>query len=163
MNIGMLGTGIVGQTIGSRLVDLGHTVKMGSRTPNNERARAWARGFAPLVPQNLQVPLNWEPSWYYEFGGTHYFDNGWTVSAGYIFNENSIPDRYYNPLVSDLDRHFFSVGTGYRGKRVDFDVAYQFGFGPTRTVTGTTTTITPTCTRGYRPGCGIRTRMNTSP
>jgi hypothetical protein len=29
-----------------------------------------------------------------------------------------------------------SVGTGFRGKRFDFDVAYQFGYGPTRTVTG---------------------------
>jgi 8-hydroxy-5-deazaflavin:NADPH oxidoreductase len=43
MNIGVLGTGIVGQTIGSRLVEAGHKVKMGSRVPNNENARAWGR------------------------------------------------------------------------------------------------------------------------
>lgn len=43
MNIGILGTGIVGQTIGSRLVELGHEVKMGSRTAGNDNARAWAR------------------------------------------------------------------------------------------------------------------------
>jgi 8-hydroxy-5-deazaflavin:NADPH oxidoreductase len=41
MNIGILGTGNVGETIGSRLIELGHTVKMGSRTSTNEKAAAW--------------------------------------------------------------------------------------------------------------------------
>lgn len=43
MNIGILGTGIVGQTIGNRLIELGHNVKMGSRLANNDAARAWAK------------------------------------------------------------------------------------------------------------------------
>ena len=43
MNIGILGTGIVGQTIGTRLVELGHGVKLGSRTVDNGNARAWAK------------------------------------------------------------------------------------------------------------------------
>ena len=43
MNIGILGTGIVGQTIGTRLIELGHGVKLGSRTANNGNARAWAK------------------------------------------------------------------------------------------------------------------------
>jgi predicted dinucleotide-binding enzyme len=43
MNIGIFGTGSVGQVIGSRLVDLGHSVMMGSRTHDNEKARAWKR------------------------------------------------------------------------------------------------------------------------
>jgi len=43
MNIGILGTGIVGQTIGTRLIELGHDVKIGSREANNGNARAWAK------------------------------------------------------------------------------------------------------------------------
>jgi 8-hydroxy-5-deazaflavin:NADPH oxidoreductase len=42
MRIGMLGTGIVGRTIGGRLVDVGHEVKLGSRTADNADATAWA-------------------------------------------------------------------------------------------------------------------------
>ena len=42
MKIGILGTGVVGSTIGTRLVQLGHEVMMGSRTPQNEKASAWA-------------------------------------------------------------------------------------------------------------------------
>jgi hypothetical protein len=44
MRIGILGTGIVGQTIGSRLVQLGHDVKLGARSATNEKAAKWVSG-----------------------------------------------------------------------------------------------------------------------
>jgi 8-hydroxy-5-deazaflavin:NADPH oxidoreductase len=43
MKIAVLGTGIVGETIASKLVALGHEVKMGSRSANNEKAAAWVK------------------------------------------------------------------------------------------------------------------------
>ena len=43
MRIGVLGTGVVGQTIGKKLVALGHDVRMGARTANNEKAEGWAK------------------------------------------------------------------------------------------------------------------------
>jgi len=89
-----------------------------------------------VVPQNVPLVLQWQSSWYYEFGATRYLDNHWHVSAGYIFNENSMPSAHYQPLVTDLDRHFLSAGVGYNGKRFDFDVAYQFGFAASRSVSG---------------------------
>jgi hypothetical protein len=41
MKIGILGTGMVGITIGTKLIQLGHDVKTGSRTATNEKALAW--------------------------------------------------------------------------------------------------------------------------
>ena len=41
MKTAVLGTGMVGDTIGSKLVELGHSVMMGSRTANNEKAQAF--------------------------------------------------------------------------------------------------------------------------
>jgi 8-hydroxy-5-deazaflavin:NADPH oxidoreductase len=41
MNIGVLGTGIVGETIATALTEKGHNVRMGSRSANNEKAAAW--------------------------------------------------------------------------------------------------------------------------
>jgi predicted dinucleotide-binding enzyme len=43
MKIGILGTGMVGDTIGTKLIQLGHEVKMGSRTATNEKAAAWVQ------------------------------------------------------------------------------------------------------------------------
>jgi long-chain fatty acid transport protein len=95
------------------------------------------------VQQNVPVRLDWRDSWNYEFGVTRYFDNGWHVSGGYVFSENSVPDNYYTPLAADMDRHFFSLGIGRTGKTFDFDVTYQLGYGPPHTVTGSSPSATP--------------------
>ncbi len=82
------------------------------------------------------LALGWQSSMYYEFGATRYLGKGWHVSAGYIYNENSVPNATYEPLVFDLNRHFWSLGAGFQGEHFGFDVAYQLGYGPTRTVSG---------------------------
>ncbi|MGB3947754.1 MAG: NAD(P)-binding domain-containing protein [Bacteroidia bacterium] len=41
MKIAVLGTGNVGDTIGSKLIELRHSVMMGSRTADNEKAKAF--------------------------------------------------------------------------------------------------------------------------
>jgi len=42
MKIGVLGTGMVGRSIATKVADLGHDVMMGSRTADNEAAAQWA-------------------------------------------------------------------------------------------------------------------------
>ncbi|MBO0933787.1 NADPH-dependent F420 reductase [Fibrella aquatilis] len=41
MHIAVLGTGMVGEAIATRLLEVGHTVVMGSRSATNEKAAAW--------------------------------------------------------------------------------------------------------------------------
>ena len=96
------------------------------------------------INQDISLQLDWQASWMYEFGVTRYFDNNWHASAGIVYNENSVPNSYYTPLAADMDRYFFSVGTGYKGKRFNFDIAYQFGYGPTHTVSGSKPSSTVT-------------------
>lgn len=43
MQIGVLGSGVTGQTIGSKLVQLGHEVMLGSRDEANPPAVAWSK------------------------------------------------------------------------------------------------------------------------
>lgn len=49
--IGILGTGAVGRTIGTRLIELGYDVKMGSRTADNPKAGEWANTNSPRATQ----------------------------------------------------------------------------------------------------------------
>ena len=51
MRFGVLGTGVVGQTIGRKLVELGHEVVMGSRTAGNEKAVEWAAATGDLAAE----------------------------------------------------------------------------------------------------------------
>lgn len=41
MRVAVLGTGVVGQGLGTKLVEVGHEVMMGSRQAGNEKAVAW--------------------------------------------------------------------------------------------------------------------------
>jgi len=43
MKIGVLGTGMVGVTIATKLIQLGHHVTMGSRNPDNPTAARWSK------------------------------------------------------------------------------------------------------------------------
>jgi 8-hydroxy-5-deazaflavin:NADPH oxidoreductase len=47
MRYGVLGTGNVGRVLAGRLVEVGHEVRMGSRTADNEAAAAWAAEAGP--------------------------------------------------------------------------------------------------------------------
>lgn len=99
---------------------------------------SWSRLDTIYVHQAIptQLLLNWDNSWYYELGVTRDIGKGWHVSGGYIYNQNSVPSKTFNPWVPDLDRQFLSAGVGFRGDHFSFDLAYQYGFAGTRTVSG---------------------------
>jgi len=96
-----------------------------------------------LSGTTLSLPFNWQSSWMFKFGGTRYFGEGWRVSAGYMYVENSVRTAYFNPLIPDSDRHIFSVGIGKRYNKLSWDVAYQFAWGPSRDVSGDTLVVAP--------------------
>jgi predicted dinucleotide-binding enzyme len=43
MRIAVLGTGMVGDTIASKLVKVGHPIMVGSRTADSDAGQAWLR------------------------------------------------------------------------------------------------------------------------
>lgn len=51
MKIAVLGTGMVGTTLASKMVERGHDVMMGSRTAGNEKARAWVEATGERAQQ----------------------------------------------------------------------------------------------------------------
>jgi predicted dinucleotide-binding enzyme len=57
MKIGILGTGIVGTTVGSALILKGHQVKLGSRGRQNEKAAEWVTKNGENASQTLSQTL----------------------------------------------------------------------------------------------------------
>jgi len=47
MRVGILGSGDVAKALGNGFIELGHEVKMGSRSATNEKVLAWAKGAGP--------------------------------------------------------------------------------------------------------------------
>ena len=77
---------------------------------------------------NVPIAFNWDSNFIYSLGGTRHFDNGWSVSAGYNFIENSMPDETFNPGVSDADRHWLNIGVSRAWENFTVNFAYQFAF-----------------------------------
>lgn len=89
---------------------------------------------------DLPVRFDWHSNFIYSIGGTRYFDNGWNISAGYNFIENSMPDDTFNPGVSDANRHWLNAGVGYRYEAFKLSFAYQYAFSD-RDVSGSIGTL----------------------
>lgn len=81
------------------------------------------------------IPFDWKSSFIYELGGSYTTPEGYIFAAGYDFNQNSQPDKYFTPGVSDADRHWFNLGFGRKCQAYSWMLAYQFGYS-NRTVDG---------------------------
>ena len=102
-------------------------------TLNNVRLH-WGKG--PL--NGYTIPFNWMDSWFYEFGAQYELNEQWTVRAGYIFSQNSVPQKMFSPSIVDSDRHVLSAGIGYNAKRFSVDIVYQYSLLADRTIRNST-------------------------
>jgi long-chain fatty acid transport protein len=94
----------------------------------------------PLMGGDSVLPLNWQSSWFYHFGVTRYFENGFFASMGYFFSEDSTTERNYTPYVPDSNIHVGSIGGGYKGEQWYFAFAAQVFLGEEREVNDHQTT-----------------------
>jgi long-chain fatty acid transport protein len=78
--------------------------------------------------------LKWNSSFIWELGATHYLKDGWIISAGYTFIENSVPEKTLLPIVPDSDRHAFSIGFGRDHGKMYWQVTCQYIYGIDRKI-----------------------------
>jgi long-chain fatty acid transport protein len=98
-------------------------------TLNNVRLH-WGKG--PL--NGYTIPFDWMDSWFYEFGAQYEINEHWTARAGYIFSQNTVPQKTFTPSIVDSDRHVLSGGIEYKTGRFSVDVVYQYTWLDDRTI-----------------------------
>jgi long-chain fatty acid transport protein len=84
---------------------------------------------------DVAIPFNWRSSFMYEFGVTKKFAHNFRVSAGYVYSQKSVPNDSFSPGIPDSNRHIFSAGFGQAYDHFNWALAYQYTYGPARTVT----------------------------
>jgi 8-hydroxy-5-deazaflavin:NADPH oxidoreductase len=85
MNIGVLGTGMVGETIATALIEKGHVVRMGSRSANNDKAAAWVKKSANHATQgNFNDASTFGETVFLCLNGAHALDAVRSVEAGNV-------------------------------------------------------------------------------
>ena len=83
---------------------------------------------------DIYLPFNWRSSFLYEFGVTKQLPYKFHASVGYVYSQDSVPNDSFNPGIPDSNRNIFSVGFGQKYDHFNWNVAYQYTVGPTRTI-----------------------------
>jgi long-chain fatty acid transport protein len=73
-----------------------------------------------------KIVLNWHDSVSIGTGMEWRPTEQLALRMGYLFTETSMPDFTFTPAVASNDRHIFSAGVGYKGRRESIDFAYSF-------------------------------------
>lgn len=81
------------------------------------------------------LPFHYESCFMFDFGVTRYLDDGYFLSAGYIYSQNATPNADYLPLIPDSNLHLFNIGVGHKGDRWGWALSYTLAYQPRRVVT----------------------------
>jgi len=76
----------------------------------------------------VPVPFEYESSFIYEVGGSYQVDDRCQLHFGYVYNEASVPDLFYNPAVPDSNLQSLNVGLSYKFDKVTMSGAYQYAW-----------------------------------
>jgi long-chain fatty acid transport protein len=83
--------------------------------------------------------FDWSNSLAFEFGATRELGYGLRLSVGYIYTEHAVPENRFDPLVPDGRRHIFCFGLGQTIGRFNWDIAYQYAYQPSRSISNSAT------------------------
>ncbi len=101
MRIAVLGTGIVGSTIASKLVEQGHEVKLAARTRGNEKAIAWVKRAASNATEGSFADAA-------SFGETVF--NCTAGAASLAALDAAGPDHLRGKMLIDVGQHVLFIG-----------------------------------------------------
>jgi len=96
--------------------------------------------------QNTQIgsapnQLQYRASFAYLLGATYQLPQQYSISFGYMYNENSIPSKNFTPAVPDVNKNSLSLGIGKKYEDWAWNIAYQYAFSNTRHVRGSAASL----------------------
>lgn len=80
------------------------------------------------------LPLRWKDSISVRLGYEFLATEEDTYRIGYVYNSEVIPEETLTPYIPATLEHSFALGYGRKWCDCRFDIAYQYAFGPERTV-----------------------------
>ena len=79
-----------------------------------------------VLGPEVVIPKNWNNVWRYQAGVEYAATKALMLRAGYVYDEDPIPQATAEYLVPANDRQLFSLGAGYRWSRWMLDVSYTY-------------------------------------
>ena len=80
-----------------------------------------------IPPQSVEIQdKDWKDTFAVMVGGKYRFNETFSLSAGYLYGEDPIPDRTFEPSLPDSTTHLFTIGTDIELDR--FKLALSYGY-----------------------------------
>lgn len=81
----------------------------------------------PVAGQTSRtIAKHWDDVWAYMFGVSYQTDIGLRISAGYLWEENPVPDETFEPTASGLDKQTFTFGLAQQFGNLTARVSYAY-------------------------------------
>ncbi len=68
----------------------------------------------------------WENAFCLRLGGQYRMNDHWKLRAGYVYDQNPVPENHFDTAVPDADRQGITIGAGYSSGKITVDVAYMY-------------------------------------
>ncbi|MFA7061118.1 MAG: outer membrane protein transport protein [Pedobacter sp.] len=81
------------------------------------------------------VSRDWHDSFAVNWGGKYRLSNRYSVSAGYLYGWNPVPDATFEPAIPDSNTHLFCVGGEAQANKLKISIGYGYQLQEERTKT----------------------------
>lgn len=79
-----------------------------------------------LLGPEAVIEKDWEDVWRYQAGVEYALNDQWVLRAGYVYDQEPIPNDTVDYLVPADDRQLYSVGCGYKWSDWTLDLSYTY-------------------------------------
>jgi long-chain fatty acid transport protein len=68
----------------------------------------------------------WKDTFAFNLGVEYQLNDMVSLRTGYLYGNNPVPDKTFEPSIPDSDVHLFTLGTGLKYNNFKFDLAYGY-------------------------------------
>jgi len=80
-----------------------------------------------MPPQSVEIQdKDWNDTFAFMVGGKYRINEIFTLLAGYLYGQDAVPDRTFEPAVPDSPTHLFTIGTDIEIE--NFKLALSYGY-----------------------------------
>lgn len=115
------------------LIQLGVSYRASnSLTLNGDLEYTWWQTYDRLVITSSVPNFNttdekqWDNTFILRIGGQYKLSEQWKLRAGYMYDQNPVPEDRFETRIPDSDRQGVSIGAGYSSGNMTVDAAYLY-------------------------------------
>jgi long-chain fatty acid transport protein len=76
---------------------------------------------------------DWQSTWTYNIGANYKLNDSIALNCGYLYGQDAVPNKTFEPIIPDSDAHLFTVGTDLKKDAWTLSAAFGYEYHEERT------------------------------